>query len=122
MSLGVFSDKQIGITDDTQAAQEHGTDGDQRREHAAHGDGDAGGVVEEGQGQVLADRAADGAAEIQKLGDLGRIGTHQGGVGYLLPQASAREYGQRHIGLGQGRSVVDPVAHHEHLLPPPLEL
>ena len=81
---GVFSDQQIGVADDAQAAQQHGADGNQGREQAGHGDRDADGIVEEGQHKVLADLAGDAAGEIQELGDLGGFGPHQGGVGHFL--------------------------------------
>jgi hypothetical protein len=70
----VFSDKQIGVADDAEAAQQHGADGDQGRAQAGHSNRDADGVVEEGQDEVQADLAVDGAAEIQELGDLGGCG------------------------------------------------
>ena len=44
----MLSDKQEGIADHAQAAQEHGTDGNAGRQQAGHGDGDADYVVEEG--------------------------------------------------------------------------
>ena len=63
------SDQQVSIADDAQAAQQHGADGHQGRKQAAHGNGDADGVVEEGQNEVLADLAVDVAAEIQEFSD-----------------------------------------------------
>jgi len=41
----VFSDQQVGVADDAEAAQQHGAYGDQGREQAGHGNRDADAVV-----------------------------------------------------------------------------
>src|SRR5262249_27756529 len=85
---------------------------------AGGGRGDGGHVPEGGERQVLADRGQRLATEHEGGGGLTEVVDHQHDVGGAHRQIGPGcPHGDGHVGGGQGRRVVHPVAHHRHPVP-----
>ncbi|BCM64732.1 hypothetical protein EASAB2608_00066 [Streptomyces sp. EAS-AB2608] len=110
-----------GVDDHGQGGQGHRGGGDDRAEtdtpqkvEGARGEGDADGVVDQGEQQVLLDVAHGGAGEPDGGDDAGEGAGDEGDVGGLDGDVGAGADGQADVGGGQGGGVVDAVADHAH--------
>src|SRR6266508_2476722 len=113
----------VGIADHGHRAEGHGQGRQERREQNAeeriedaerHGEPER--VVDEGAREILVHVAHRGAADLDVGDDTSQAAFDErdvgGGDGHVRTGAD----GKAHISLGQGRRVVDPVAHHRHTL------
>ncbi len=80
-------------------------------EHAGR-DRHAGGVVDEGEEQVLADVAHGRRRQPARAHDAGEVALEQRDAGALDGDVGAGAHGDADIGRGQRRRVVDAVARH----------
>ena len=86
---------------------------ERRIEHARR-DRHAGGVVDEGEEQVLADVAHHRARQPPRPDQALQVAPEQGDAGALDGHVGARAHGDADVGGGQRRRVVDAVAGHGH--------
>ena len=112
-----------GVGDHRDRRQAHRRRRDHRREQqAGHGveqsccDGDAKGVVGEGEEQVLLDVAQGGAGQLARPDYAHQVAAQQGNAGAFHRHIRARAHGDADIGGGKCRCVVHPVAGHRDLV------
>jgi hypothetical protein len=116
------------VGDDGHAAHRHGRGRHRRceeqsehRVERARRHRDAHHVVRERPEEILLDDAERAARQPHRLWDPGQVAAHERHVAGLDRHVGAGAHGDADIGLGQGRRVVEPVAHHSDHLPFPLQ-
>ena len=110
-----------GVGHHTEAAQahrrraEHGVQGQAEGDEQTGSQGNPHAVVEESPEQVLVDVPQCGPAHADGGGHIGKAALHQHHVRRVDGHVGARADGDADIRPGQGRGIVDAVAHHGHL-------
>ena len=110
------------VGDDAEAGQAHGCCGEhgielpaKQWDPYARRQGNADGVVDKGPKQVFVDVAQRRAAQADGRRHIGQTAFHQHHIRRVNGNIRARTDGNADIGAGQGRCVVDAVAHHNDL-------
>ena len=95
-----------------QLPQHHGQAVKGKQGAGSHRDQD--GIVKKGPEEVLADRPHGRPAQGDGPGNAAERPGRQDHVGRFDGHVGARTDGEAHVGLGQGRGIVDAVPHHGH--------
>ena len=97
------------------SSTEHGVQRQAEGDEHACGQRDADDVVDERPEQVFVDVAQGSAAQADGGGHVRQLGVHQHHVRRVDGNVGACADGDAGVGTGQGRGIVDAVAHHGHL-------
>ena len=100
--------------DRVQFLEERWRPGKQRQNTGRYRDQNA--VVTKSPAQILANIAHRRPRQLERLGHLAQVATHQGDVSRLHSHIGTGANGDADVGLGQRRGVVDAIAHHGHHL------
>src|SRR5438128_1993355 len=126
---GAETDQQAGRDDDGPACRQFGwwhpiahPACTQRRHNEPGGNRDAGGVVDEGEEQVLPDVAHRCLREPPRTNDANQIAFQEGDAGTLHRDVGAGPHGDADVGCGKRRGVVDAVPGHRDDPPGLLQL